>query len=63
LKYVIKRVQGNHEGLKFNGTHKLLTYYDDVFMAGENIDCVKQNTEALLDALKEVGQEVHPEKT
>jgi hypothetical protein len=30
---------------------------------GENIDTTQKNTKALLDASKEVGLEVNPEKT
>jgi hypothetical protein len=44
-------------------THQLLAYSDDVNIVVENRDTIKKNMEALLDAIKEVCQEVNPEKT
>jgi hypothetical protein len=38
LEYAIRMVQKIHLALKFNGTHQLLTYADDVNLLGHNID-------------------------
>jgi hypothetical protein len=46
-----------------NGTRQILAYADDFNIVRENIYTVKKNTEALLDASKEVGLEMNPEKT
>jgi hypothetical protein len=46
-----------------SATQKLLAHADDVSIEGENIHTVRENTEALSDASKEVGLEVNPEET
>jgi hypothetical protein len=49
--------------LKLSGTHQIFAYADDINILGENIDTIQKNTEAVLDASKEVGLEMNLEKT
>jgi hypothetical protein len=43
--------------------HKLLVCADDINLLGDEINTKSKNTEALIDASKEVGLEVNTEKT
>jgi hypothetical protein len=44
------------------GTHHLFSQADDVNIVEENTDTIKKDTEALLDANKEIDLDVKPEK-
>jgi len=48
LKYAVRRVQLNQNGLKFNGTHQVLVYADCVNILSGSVHSVKKNTEVLL---------------
>jgi hypothetical protein len=60
--YVFRSVQVNQDGFKLNGTHQLLVYADDVNILGGSVHTVKENTEALVVASKEIELEVNADK-
>jgi len=63
LEYAIRRVQVNQDDLKFNVTHQLLVYTDNVNILGRSIHAMQKKTEALVVASKETGLEVKAYKT
>jgi hypothetical protein len=62
LEYAIRKVQENQVGLKFNGTHQLLAYGDDVNPLGDNMDTRNKSTETFIDVSMEFGLKENTEK-
>jgi hypothetical protein len=61
--YTIRKVVENQVSLELDGIHKLLVYVDDVNLLGDSIKTIKENTESLLEASRDVGLERNAEKT
>jgi hypothetical protein len=62
LDFAIKRVQVHQHGFKLNGTHQLMAYADYVNILGGRVHTVRENSEALVVATKEIGLEVNTDK-
>jgi hypothetical protein len=44
LNYAVRRVQVNQDGLKFNGTHQILVYADDVNTLGGSVLTIQKRS-------------------
>jgi len=42
LKYAIRKVQANQDGLKLNGTRWLLVYYDNIIILGGSVHTIQK---------------------
>jgi hypothetical protein len=49
--------------VELNGTHQRLVYVDDVNLLGDSVNTIKENSETLLEASRDIGLERNAEKT
>jgi hypothetical protein len=58
LEYAIRKFHGYQVGMKLDWTHQFPILTDDMHLLENNINTIKKNTEALIDASEEVGLEI-----
>jgi hypothetical protein len=61
LEYAIRKVKENQVSLELTGTHHILVYAD-INLLGNSVNTIKENTETLLEASRDVGLEINAEK-
>jgi hypothetical protein len=49
--------------LEFDGTHQLVVYADDINFLGCSTNTIKEKTDTVLEASRDVGLEINAEKT